>query len=39
MKFSWVINIDKNDVHAKGQGKRSKVKVTEGKAHLSVSRP
>ena len=29
MKFSGVITIDKSDVHAKGQGQRSKVKVTE----------
>ena len=29
MKFSEVITSDKNDVHAKGQGQRSKVKVTE----------
>ena len=29
MKFSGVITNDKNDVHAKGQGQRSKVKVTE----------
>ena len=29
MKFSEVITIDKNDVHAKGQGQRSKVKVTD----------
>ena len=28
MKF-WVITSDKSDVHAKGQGQRSKVKVTE----------
>ena len=28
-KFSGVIAIDKSDVHAKGQGQRSKVKVTE----------
>ena len=29
MKFSGVITIDKSDVHAKGQGQRSNVKVTE----------
>ena len=29
MKFSEVIIIDRSDVHAKGQGRRSKVKVTE----------
>ena len=29
MKFSGVITNDKSDVHAKGQGQRSKVKVTE----------
>ena len=28
MKFSGVITSDKSDVHAKGQGQRSKVKVT-----------
>ena len=27
--FPWVITIDRRDVHAKGQGQRSKVKVTE----------
>ena len=31
MKFSAVITIDKSDAHAKGQGQRSKVKVTEVK--------
>ena len=31
MKFSGVITNDKSDVHAKGQGQRSKVKVTEVK--------
>ena len=35
MKFSGVITIDKNDVHAKGQGQRSKVKVTEVKTQFS----
>ena len=29
MKFSGIITIHKSDVHAKGQGQRSKVKVTE----------
>ena len=29
LKFSRVITIDRRDVHAKGQGQRSKVKVTE----------
>ena len=29
MKFSDVITIDKSDIYAKGQGQRSKVKVTE----------
>ena len=29
MKFSGVITSDRRDVHAKGQGQRSKVKVTE----------
>ena len=29
MKFSGVITSDKSDVHAKGQGQRTKVKVTE----------
>ena len=35
MKFSGVITIDKSDVRAKGQGQRSKVKVTEVKTQLS----
>ena len=35
MKFSGVITNDKSDVHAKGQGQRSKVKVTEVKTQLS----
>ena len=35
MKFSEVITIDRSDVHAKGQGQRSKVKVTEVMAPLS----
>ena len=36
MKFSGVITNDKSDVHAKGQGQRSKVKVTP---NLAVSGP
>ena len=35
MKFSKVITNDKCDVHAKGQGQRSKVKVTEVITQLS----
>ena len=37
MKFSWVITNDKSDVHARGQGQRSKVmiKVTEVMAPFS----
>ena len=35
MKFSGVITIDKSNVHARGQGQRSKVKVTEVKTQLS----
>ena len=35
MKFSGVINMVKSDVHAKGQGQRSKVKVTEVNTQLS----
>ena len=31
MKFSGVITIDKSDVHAWGQGQKSKVKVTRAK--------
>ena len=31
MKFSGIITIDKSDVHAKGQGQKTKVKVTEVK--------
>ena len=34
IKFSGVITIDKSDVHAKGQGQRSKVKVTEVKTQF-----
>ena len=35
MKFSWVITNDRSDVHAKGQGQRSKVKVTEVNIQLN----
>ena len=35
MKFSGVITNDKNEVHAKGQGQRSKVKVTEVTTQLN----
>ena len=35
MKFSSVITNDKSDVHAKGQGQRSKVKVTEVTTQLN----
>ena len=35
MKFSGVITNDRSDVHAKGQGLRSKVKVTEVNTQLS----
>ena len=35
MKFSGVITNDKSDVHAKGQGQRSKVKVTEFNTQLN----
>ena len=38
MKFSRVITNDKSDVHAKGQGQRSKVKVTEVKTQLNSFR-
>ena len=34
-KFSGVITNDKSDVHAKGQGQRSKVKITEVITQLS----
>ena len=39
MKFSGVINSGKCDVHAKGQGQRAEVKVTEVKTVLGVSGP
>ena len=35
IKFSGVITIDKSDVHAKGQGQRSNVKVTEVKTNFA----
>ena len=35
MKFSGVITTDQGNVRAKGQGQRSKVKVTEVTTHLS----
>ena len=35
IKFSGVIAIDKSDVHAKGQGQRSKVKVKEVKTNFA----
>ena len=35
MKFSGVITNDKSDVHATGQGQRSKVKVTEVNTQLN----
>ena len=35
MKFSGVITIDKGDVLARGQGQRSKAKVTEVKTQFS----
>ena len=35
MKFSGVITNDRCEVHAKGQGQRSKVKVTEVKTQLN----
>ena len=36
VKFSGVITIDKRDVHAEGQGQRSKVKVTEVKTQFKL---
>ena len=38
MKFSGVITSDRSDVHAKGQGQRSKVKVTEVTTQLNLFR-
>ena len=35
MKFSGIITNDRSDVHAKGQGQRSKVKVTEVNTQIS----
>ena len=37
MKFSGVITLDQGKVHAKGQGQRSKVKVTEVMTQIFVS--
>ena len=37
MNISGVITSDKSDVHAKGQGQRSKVKVTEVTTQIFVS--
>ena len=37
MKFSGVITKDHGNSHAKGQGQRSKVKVTESQPNLTVS--
>ena len=34
--MKWVVTIDKSDVHAKGQGQKSKVKVTEVKTQQSL---
>ena len=38
MKFSGVITMVRSDVHAKGEGQRSKVKVTEVNTQLSPFR-
>ena len=35
MEFSWVITFDKCDAHAKHQGQRSTVKVTEVKTNFA----
>ena len=35
IKVSGVITIDRSDVHAKGRGQRSKVKVTEVKTNFA----
>ena len=35
MKISGAITIDRSDVHAKGQGQRSKVKVTKVKTNIA----
>ena len=35
MKFAGVITVDKSNVHAKGQGHKSKVKVTEVQANFA----
>ena len=37
MKCSGIITIDKSDVHANGQGQKSKIKVTEVKPNLAIS--
>ena len=37
-QFSWVITNDRSDVYAKGQGQRSKVKLTEVKIPFSCFR-
>ena len=37
MKFSGVITTDQGNVHAKGQGQRSKVKVTEVTTQIFIS--
>ena len=39
MKFSEVITMVKSDVHAKGQGQRSKVTATEVKSNFSQILP
>ena len=38
MKISGVITNDRSDVHAKGQGQGSKVKVTEVETQFSLFR-
>ena len=38
MKFSGVITNDRGDVQAKGQGQRTKVKVTKVKTQISSVR-
>ena len=39
MRCLGVITNDQNEVHAKGKGQRSKVKVTEVKPQLNFSGP
>ena len=34
MKFSGIITVEKSDIHANGQGQRSKAKVTELKSNF-----